>query len=132
MTWIQMFEKRFYTFWLNLFFVSMMMNACSVWLNYDNEFDFLRIFSCYSWLLVLFLLFLFKDKFYIKYWNVYQGKTENITHLKLEYFYANWVKHIFSAFFNIAYRVWKQTLLLVPNINVDRSVTMTFELCKGA
>ena len=57
MTWIQMFEKRFYTFLLNLFFVSMMMNACSVWLNYDNEFDFLWIFSCYSWPLLYFFLF---------------------------------------------------------------------------
>ena len=108
MTWIQMFEKRFYTFLLNLFFVSMMMNACSVWLNYDNEFDFLWIFSCYSWPLFYFFLFL-KDKFCIEYWNVCQGKIEIITHSKLEYSYANWVKHIFYAFFNIAYRVCKHS-----------------------
>ena len=84
MTWIQMFEKRFYTFWLNLFFVgSMMMNACSVWLNYDNEFDFFRIFSCYSWLLLYFYFFFLKDKFYIKYWNVCQGKNRNYYAFKI-------------------------------------------------
>ena len=110
MTWIQMFEKRFYTFWLNLFFVSMMMNACSVWLNYDNEFDFLWIFSCYSWPLFYFFLFL-KDKFCIEYWNVCQGKIEIITHSKLEYSYANWVKHIFDAFFKYCISSL-QTLLL--------------------
>ena len=44
--------------------------------------------------------FFLKDKFCIEYWNVCQGKIEIITHLKLEYSYANWVKHIFGAFWN--------------------------------